>query len=49
MAAPRGIPTSWETADDADKMLVMMKEQGEDWAAIREAWKDATGQDTANR
>lgn len=49
MAAPRGIPTSWDTADDADRMLVIMKEKGEDWAAIREAWKDATGQDTANR
>ncbi len=49
MAAPRGIPTSWETADDADRMLVMMKEKGDDWAAIREAWKDATGQETANR
>lgn len=49
MAAPRGIPTSWDTADEADRMLVIMKEKGEDWAAIREAWKDATGQDTANR
>lgn len=49
MAAPRGIPASWDTADDADKMLVAMKEKGEDWAAIREAWKEATGQDTANR
>lgn len=30
-------------------MLVSMKEKGEDWNAIREAWKEATGQETANR
>ena len=49
VAAPRGIPTSWDEAGDADRMLVTMKEQGEGWAEIRAAWKEATRQDTASR
>ena len=47
--APRGIPSSWDEADDADRMLVTMKEKGEGWSEIRAAWKAATGQDTASR
>ena len=47
--APRGIPSSWDEADDADRMLVAMKEKGEGWSDIRAAWKEATGQDTASR
>lgn len=49
LAAPRGIPKSWENADTVDRMLVTMKEAGETWAAIREAWKRETGEDTAGR
>ncbi|KAL9134635.1 MAG: hypothetical protein Q9175_004175 [Cornicularia normoerica] len=48
LAAPRGIPSSWEDADHADRMMVTMKEKGEGWAEIRAAWKEATGQDTAS-
>lgn len=46
IAPSRSIPTSWEEASDADKLLVKMKEEGSDWSTIRAAWKDATGQDT---
>lgn len=49
LAAPRGIPDSWENADDADRMLVMMKAKGDGWNEIRAAWKTVTGQDTASR
>lgn len=49
VAPPRGIPSSWDEAGDADRMLVTMKEKGEGWAEIRTAWKEATGQDTAAR
>ncbi|KAF6220496.1 hypothetical protein HO133_002929 [Letharia lupina] len=48
LAAPRGIPSSWDNADHADRMMVTMKEKGEGWAEIRAAWKEATGQDTAS-
>ena len=49
LAAPRGIPSSWENADYADKMLVTMKDKGESWAEIRATWKEVTGQETAPR
>ena len=49
LAVPRGIPSSWENADHADKMLVTMKDNGESWAEIRATWKEVTGQDTAPR
>ena len=49
LAIPRGIPSSWEDADQADRMMVTMKENGEGWAEIRAAWKEETGQDTASR
>lgn len=49
LAAPREIPTCWEYANPEDKMLVNMKEAGDDWATIRAAWKQMTGQDTAGR
>ena len=49
LAAPRGIPSSWENADYADKMLVTMKEKGDSWAEIRATWQEVTGQDTAPR
>ena len=49
VAAARCIPSSWDNADNADKMLVSMKEEGKDWATIRTAWKEATGQETGNR
>lgn len=49
LAAPRGIPSSWDNADYADRMMVSMKEKGEGWTEIRAAWKDVTGQETASR
>ena len=49
LAAPRGIPTSWDDADHADRMLVTMKNKGDGWAEIRAAWKAVTGQETASR
>lgn len=47
VATPRNIPTSWDDADPADKLLVTMKENGDDWKTIREAWKAETGQEPA--
>ena len=49
LAAPRGIPGSWDDADQADRMLVTMKEKGDSWTDIRAAWKAVTGQETASR
>lgn len=49
LAAPRGIPSSWDNADHADRMMVSMKEKGEGWNEIRAAWKEVTGQETASR
>lgn len=46
IAPSRSIPSSWEDASDADKLLVKMKDEGSDWGAIRAAWKEATGQET---
>lgn len=41
------IPSCWEEASAADRMLVTMRGQGTEWGKIRELWKDITGQDTA--
>lgn len=41
------IPTCWEEASAADRMLVTMKGKGAEWGKIRELWKEMTGQDTA--
>ena len=49
IVAPRGIPSSWDEAGDADRMLVTMKEKGEGWSDIRATWKAMTGQETASR
>ena len=46
-APPRGIPTSWETADEADRKLIEMKEAGRSWADIRLMWQQVTGQTAA--
>lgn len=43
----RAISTSWDDANPEDKMLVQMRDRGETWGTIREAWKGVTGQDTA--
>ena len=48
IAPPRGIPTSWETASEADRKLVEMKEAGKSWGEIRDMWKAVTGQTTAD-
>ena len=42
-ADPRPVPTSWDDADDADKMLMTMKQVGKTWEEIREAWEEKTG------
>ena len=49
IADQRGIPNSWEEADDADKMIFTLKSQGEPWAVIREKWTAMTGIETAPR
>lgn len=49
LAVPRGIPSSWDNADHADRMMVSMKENGDGWADIRAMWKNVTGQETAAR
>lgn len=41
------IPTCWEEANAADRMLITMRGDGADWGRIRALWKDITGQDTA--
>ena len=43
-ASPLPIPLSWETATPADRMMIALKEAGEPWSAIREAWMEETGQ-----
>ena len=50
-AVPRGIPESWEEADEADRMLCRMKQQDPpaSWDEIRKAWKQITGVDSAAR
>lgn len=47
VATPKEIPSTWDEADEADKMLVNMRDSGEDWITIRAAWEAATGQVTA--
>ncbi|KAG8526534.1 uncharacterized protein KY384_008734 [Bacidia gigantensis] len=42
------IPTSWDNATQADRLLVEMKEKGEKWEKIREMWKTETGEDSGN-
>ena len=49
IADQRGIPNSWEEADDADKMIITLKSQGTPWAIIREKWTAMTGIETAPR
>ena len=49
IADQRGIPNSWDEADDADKMIFTLKSQGVPWAAIREKWTAMTGIETAPR
>ena len=39
--------TSWAEAGEADRMLVTLRDNGENWAKIREQWKEMTGLDTA--
>ncbi|MCJ1345538.1 hypothetical protein MMC31_003745, partial [Peltigera leucophlebia] len=41
------MPTSWAEAGVADRMLVTMRDNGDDWAKIRKQWKELTGLDTA--
>lgn len=41
------MPTSWAEAGVADRMLLSMRDSGEDWAKIRKQWNEVTGSDTA--
>ena len=41
------MPTSWAEAGEADRMMVAMRDKGDDWAKIRKQWKEMTGMDTA--
>ena len=41
------MPSSWAEAGVADRMLVTMRENGDDWAKIRKQWKEMTGLVTA--
>ena len=41
------IPTSWAEAGVADRMLVTLRDNGDNWAKIRKQWKEMTGLDTA--
>lgn len=41
------MPISWAEAGVADRMLVSMRDNGDDWAKIRKQWKEVTGADTA--
>ena len=45
----RGIPSAWDEADDADKMMFTMKDEGASWSVIREKWTAMTGIETAPR
>lgn len=45
IAPPRPIPLTWDEADEADKMLVRMRDRGEEWGTIRPAWTEITGED----
>ena len=47
-ATPKSIPTSWEKASEADRMLVTMKDDGKNWVEIRKKWTEVTGQETAS-
>ena len=49
IADQRGIPISWDEADDADKMMFTMKDEGASWSVIREKWTAMTGIETAPR
>ncbi|KAI9878878.1 MAG: hypothetical protein M1830_010234 [Pleopsidium flavum] len=40
----RPIPANFEAADEADRMLVKMKDDGLGWAEIRAAWTKSTGE-----
>lgn len=49
IADQRGIPYSWDEADEADKMMFTLKDQGASWGVIREKWTAMTGIETAPR
>ena len=49
VADQRGIPSSWDEADEADRMMFTLKDQGTSWGVIREKWTAMTGIETAPR
>lgn len=44
VAPGRAIPANFEAANEADKLLVKMKDEGSGWLEIRAAWKELTGE-----
>lgn len=42
----RPIPRSYQECDEADKMLIDMREEGKYWKDIRVAWEELTNQET---
>ena len=49
IASARGIPASWDQADDADRLLVTMKEDGKSWKEITTAYANITGKNVMPR
>lgn len=43
---PRPIPRSYQECDEADKMLIDMREEGKYWKDIRVAWEELTNSKT---
>lgn len=46
-AAGRVIPQSFEECSEPDKLLITMRDNGEDWKSIREKYTEITGETTA--
>lgn len=44
----RTIPANIEEADQADRMLLKMKDEGSTWPEIRTAWEELTGEPVGN-
>lgn len=40
------MPISWEEAGPEDRMLMTRRDNGDDWANIRNRWKEMTSLDT---
>ncbi|EME85677.1 uncharacterized protein MYCFIDRAFT_122067, partial [Pseudocercospora fijiensis CIRAD86] len=47
IAQTRPIPRSYDECDEADKMLLELRDDGGDWKDIRPKWTELTGEGTA--